>query len=473
MSAKRSIQSRLLRGLFIGLPLVWLLSLGASFWTLYHQVNELHDTQMSRLARRLLTVPNQYTRQPKHLPPLKRLLDEEEMGNVDDDHMTFAIFNPQNQVILADKRGRFLRHLPKREGFYDWNRKKMPHRKARHTRHGDWRVLYLRAPNGISVMVVQSMRERYQMIWHIVLNQMFPWLLALPLIGLLAIFSVRNGLKPLKTLANTVQHRRVDDATPLDEGAPKEVYPLVEALNRLFRRTSETLEREQRFTADAAHELRSPLAALKIQAQVLSLSEHEEDKNRALNHIHQGIDRATRLVDQLLILSKLESTQHNEEKEEIDWETLSEQVLQSVSISARKKHIRLRREVLSGSLKSVFPLRANTLLIEVLLRNLLDNAIRYSPTESTVCLQMSQNHIAVIDQGQGIEASQLERVRDRFYRPAGQTQSGSGLGLSIVEQIAWRYDVHFMLYANPQGGLVAQIAQDEKHHVQTPSTAKP
>lgn len=466
MKAVRSIQSRLLIYLFIGLPLVWLVSLALSFFTLYHQINELSDVQMSRLARRLLTVPAQYTQQAMRLPALNHLLDDELMGNVEDDRMTFAVFNRQNRVILADKRGRFLRRLPKREGFYDFSSKDFKHRHSQHRHKRDfyWRVLYLRSNNGTSVMVVQSVRERQQMVWQVVRSQMFPWLLALPLIGFLVLFSIRKGLKPMKQLAVAVQKRKVIDAHPLNEAVPDEMRVVVNALNHLFERTSQTLLREQRFTADAAHELRSPLAALKIQAEVLGMSEREEDKNRALNHIHQGIERATRLVDQLLILSKLEGSVIDKNNEKINWETLSNQTLKAVSVQAREKEIRLHREVLSGSLNTVLPLCANAVLLEVLLRNLLDNAIRYTPPNSEVCLQMGEAHIAVIDQGAGIQEEQLLRVRDRFYRPAGQDESGSGLGLSIVEQIAQRYQLHFSLSNQPQGGLMASISKADEHH---------
>ncbi|MBR2251320.1 MAG: two-component sensor histidine kinase, partial [Neisseriaceae bacterium] len=233
--------------------------------------------------------------------------------------------------------------------------------------------------------------------------------------------------------------------------------PLTHALNHLFGRVQETIQREQRFTSDAAHELRSPLAALKVQAEVLAMSDTEEEQTHALVNILDSIDRSERLIGQLLALSRLDSNTGDTLNEVIDWASISEKVLQNSARNAREKHIQLKREVFSGSLKEVLPLTGNPTLIELMLRNLIDNAIRYTPIEGEVVLEMGDDFVRVMDNGKGIDPAYLPRIRERFFRPPGQKESGSGLGLSIIDRIATLHGLTFILQNRETGGLKAEV----------------
>ncbi|MDO5686641.1 MAG: ATP-binding protein [Neisseria sp.] len=504
MSARTAIQTRLLLTVFIALPLIWLLAAVAAGFSLYDEVNELNDTQMSQLARRLLTVPYRQHDDGQQLQPLQRLLQEDDArGEADDHNMTFAVWDKHGRLLLADRGSRFLNFVPQQNGFHnfdlpqergmrgrdtaaaentrlqriqtrcaeeeddaediaecvDKHMQRQAQRGAERKHGGQWRVLYLRAPDGkISVAVGQNMKVRYEMVWETIAAQAVPWAAALPVLLLLMMFAVRRSLKPLNRLAEELSTRAVNDDTPLDTAVPREMQPLVDALNRLFQRIHETIEREHRFTADAAHELRSPLAALKVQAEVLSLSEDEAEKDHTLLKIRSGIDRAGRLIEQLLIMARLDPMTRAEGSV-ISWQEISDKVMQDANRAAREKHIRLKRHVLSGSLQEVLPLHGDALLIELMLRNLIDNAVRYTPEGGEVVLEMDADTIRVLDNGAGIAPEMLPRIRERFFRPPGQDASGSGLGLSIVERIAQLHGLTFRLDNRAEGGLMAEIAR--------------
>ena len=276
---------------------------------------------------------------------------------------------------------------------------------------------------------------------------------------------------PLTQISAELAQRQPQDDSPITADIPKEIQPLVSALNVLFVKVAETLAREQRFTADASHELRSPLAALKLQAdllqqELLQLSDIEDD-NQLFYHtqkINNGIERATHLVDQLLILAKIEPQQQLplEQLEKTDWLRLTDSVLSDVNRLAREKHIQLKRTVLCDNPADILPILINPILFKLLIRNLLDNAIRYCPEGSLVEIQLDTNAISVVDNGLGVEPQQLARLSERFYRPAGQSQSGSGLGLSIANRIAELHglNLEFDNRPPPEKGFIVTVKNE-------------
>ena len=190
---------------------------------------------------------------------------------------------------------------------------------------------------------------------------------------LLLHLAVKRSIYPLKELASELSERRADNLAPVSRAVPQETQTLVDALNRLFARVQTSIEREQRFTSDAAHELRSLLAALKVQAEVLALSDTAEQPYH-LQQIQQSLNRAEHLINQLLTLARLDPEQGLKNTAPINWESLSSQVLQNTNLSAREKRIRLKREFLAEPLL----LQGDDALLQLMLRNLLDNAVRYS-----------------------------------------------------------------------------------------------
>ncbi len=497
MSERMGIQTRLVLTICIVLPVIWIISVLTAGYSLYEEVNESNDTQMSQLARRLLTIPQTADGKAMFVLQLKQLVDDDdEEGEAKDKYMTFALWDNNDKLILADRGSYFLRFIPKQNGFYDTelpsrrkikslpenknnysfrqtseysnyeNKTSMPEyaplpptdkKERKRKKRGKWRILYLKSPDGkLSVAVGQNMKVRYNMVWEMIATQVLPWAIALPLLLIILLWSVRKSLLPLKQLTNHLHSRRIEDDSKLSDNVPTEIQPLIHALNRMFDRIQEAIHREHRFTSDAAHELRSPLTALKVQSEVLALSDDEDEKEHALLNMQSSINRASHLIEQLLVMARLDPITQVQDSP-INWEEVAEKVMRDVNIFAREKRIKLKQNILSGRLENVLPLKGNSLLIELMLRNLIDNAIRYSPENSEVLLEMSDSAISVIDHGCGILEELMPRIRERFFRPPGQTASGSGLGLSIVDRIAKLHNLRLILTNREEGGLIAKI----------------
>ena len=318
-------------------------------------------------------------------------------------------------------------------------------------------MIYLRNPdNGTSVAVAARWKERLETVGNALLIQIILSLLALPFMLWLLVWAVRRGMQPLHQLADELHGRDADSLQAVSTNVPAEAAPMVNALNQLLQRMQAALAREQRFTADAAHELRSPLAALKVQAEVLAMSSDEAEQQHHLGNIHESIDRANRLTAQLLTLARLDPMQALPDAQPIDWQRSAHQALQSVNLQAREKRVQLKLECACG-FGQVFPPLGNEVLLQLMLRNLLDNAIRYSPPNSHVTLTLAANGLSVCDEGPGIAAEHLPRIRERFYRLPGQSQQGSGLGLSIVERIADLHGLRLDLVNADERGLCVHM----------------
>ncbi|MDZ3978364.1 histidine kinase dimerization/phospho-acceptor domain-containing protein, partial [Escherichia coli] len=226
----------------------------------------------------------------------------------------------------------------------------------------------------------QEWEYREDMALAIVAGQLIPWLVALPIMLIIMMVLLGRELAPLNKLALALRMRDPDSEKPLNAtGVPSEVRPLVESLNQLFARTHAMMVRERRFTSDAAHELRSPLTALKVQTEVAQLSDDDpQARKKALLQLHSGIDRATRLVDQLLTLSRLDSLDNLQDVAEIPLEDLLQSSVMDIYHTAQQAKIDVRLTLNAHSIKRT----GQPLLLSLLVRNLLDNAVRYSPQGS-------------------------------------------------------------------------------------------
>lgn len=324
----------------------------------------------------------------------------------------------------------------------------------------DWRILYIPATRDtFAVAVAQKLKTRQEIVFNALSSQRIPLTFGLSILILLLLISVRYSLKPLKKLAGEVENRSPNDSTPINTDVPREVQPVVSALNRLFLRVEDTIQREHNFTQDAAHELRSPLAALRIQTEALKLADKEEDKDHILQQIDTSLTRASHLIEQLLILAKIDPLEGKVFDKDINWMDVSNDTLQLVNLHAREKRIRLSRKILCPE-DEILPIKGDGTLISLLIRNLLDNAIRYSGEMTEVTLVMDRDWIKVMDNGPGISEEDLKKVRGRFYRPPGQKQTGSGLGLSIVDQIADLHNLAIQLANRETGGLEVTIVKN-------------
>jgi len=307
------------------------------------------------------------------------------------------------------------------------------------------------------IQVGERRKVRDKLAEDIAENLLQPLLLTLPVLALLIWFGVARGLRPLQTLSGQVAQRRADNLAPLDDGVvPTEVLPLVQGLNHLFARLRDSLDKERRFTADAAHELRTPLAAIMSQAQVARAAAADAERQRALDNVVLGCNRAAHLVDQLLTLARLEPEQLKT-GEACDLRALAVEVISELAPVAVRKNIELQlAEGTAVRAPGVAP------LLGILMRNLIDNAIRYSPPAGQVQVAVTRRAdeavFSVVDQGPGIPAGEQERVWERFYRVLGSEETGSGLGLSIVKRIADLHHAHVTLAAGEDGmGLRVEV----------------
>jgi signal transduction histidine kinase len=284
--------------------------------------------------------------------------------------------------------------------------------------------------------------EREEVAGEIAEQLLKPMLFALPALALLLVIAIGFALRPLRQLARDVEQRAPGRLDPLPlAGLPAEVEPLVNRLNSLFANIMRALENERRFTADAAHELRTPLAAIKAQAQVALASVDAAERQHALNQILAGCDRATHLVAQLLTLARLDTgTSHP--MQAVGLRPVAEEVLSMAAGEAIERECDL---VLRDGDAQV---RGDPLLLQALLRNLVDNALRHSGgTQIEVAIGRTDGHavLTVSDNGRGIPTDERERVLQRFYRSASTDtcdldNAGSGLGLSIVKRIIELHD---------------------------------
>ncbi len=409
-------------------------------------LDKLFDTQQMLFAKRLLTMDLDEIRAPERMREVPK---KAKHGRLDDDALAFAIYTPDGRMVLNDgENGRDIPYHYRRDGFDNGQL---------NDDNDEWRFLWLTAPDGkYRVVVGQEHEYRQEMALDVVRSQFTPWLVALPIMLLVLIVLLSRELRPLKKLSQTLRARTPDATDRLaTQGVPIEVRPVVDALNQLFARTQAMMARERRFTSDAAHELRSPLTALKVQTEVAQLSlDDPQAQAKALTQLHAGIDRASRLVEQLLTLSRLDSLESLDDVEPLNMADLLQSVVMDSYHPAQQAGIEIRLNILDPQVTRT----GQQLLLSLLVRNLLDNAVRYSPRGSRVEVTLDTHSVIVRDNGPGIAPDALTRIGERFYRPPGQDQTGSGLGLSIVKRIAALHRMTVTLGNGQHGGFEARIS---------------
>ena len=321
------------------------------------------------------------------------------------------------------------------------------------TAEGRWRVYGVQALTRV-IQVAQPMSVREQRAAQLALRTLVPFALLLPLLALLIWLAVGRALRPLERLTGLVKARQVNALEPLpDTQLPDEVRPLVGALNELLARLGAALGRERAFMADAAHELRTPLTALHLQMDMLARAEGEAERSAATERLSEGVQRAIRLVEQMLALAR-EQPSTPPRRVPVELEGLAREVLAELLPLADAHHIDLgvgaaRPLTVSGDPDA----------LRTLLRNLIDNAVRYGGDGGRVDVSVEEGgspdapraQLAVTDSGPGIPPEERARVLDRFYRRAGAAPPGSGLGLSIVKAIADAHGATLTLTSGPDG----------------------
>lgn len=322
-------------------------------------------------------------------------------------------------------------------------------------RGGTYRVFSLQTRSQV-IQVAQNMAVRSGMARTLALRTLAPLAVMAPLLVLAVWWGVSRSLAPVERVRRQLARRQADDLSPVSDAAlPDEVQPLVTELNLLFERVQGAFAAQQHFVADAAHELRSPLAALRLQLQGLQRASDDGARAVAVERLSAGIDRATRLVEQLLTLARQEASAAGPTPTEaVDLRAVAQLALADVAPAAQA------RDMDMGLLESdAAPVPGRPEALRMLVRNLLDNAVKYTPPGGQVDLQLHRTagnavELVVEDSGPGIAPEHRERVMQRFVREAADSAPGSGLGLAIVQAIAQAHGASVGLDASPRlGGL--------------------
>lgn len=429
MKAPRSLQARLLLLVLAVLALGWAAAAVFTWFDVRHELDELLDGHLAQAAAVLVVqqVPElgeDERARAAEAPELHRYAPR----------AVFQIFH-EGRLVLRSARAPLEPLTGQAPGA-------APTGFVTVTAQGaQWRVFTARGLEpDMWVFVGERIASRAEILRAVLRSALLPLALALPLLALAVGYAVHRGLDPLRELSRRLGARAPQAVEPLAlPGAPTELQPLLEALNGLFVRIGELVSAERRFTADAAHELRTPIAAVRAQAQVALGESDDAARRHALQATLAGCDRAAHLVDQLLTLARLEAGQAAP-AEPLDFESLVRQELAALAPAAldKQQQLDLRAEPCR--------LPAQAALAAVLVRNLVDNAIRYSPPGAAVRVEVGRDGclLRVQDGGPGLPPEGLARLGERFYRALGSGADGSGLGWSIVRRIAsvhgWRVE---------------------------------
>ena len=418
----RSLQGRLLLLVLSGVALVWLVTSVLTWYDVRHELDELLDGHLAQAAA-LLVVQQAQEIEPDDdreldAPTLHRYAPK----------VAFQVFH-EGRLALRSANAPV---APMVEANLDF----MSGLKTVQIQGQAWRVFAAHgAERDVQVYVGEQMGSRNDILWAVLRSTLWPMLIALPLLVGAVWWAVRLGVQPIRRLGRVLAERQPQALSPVTlTKAPSEMAPMIAALNGLFERIGQLLESERRFTADAAHELRTPIAAIRMQAQVAMGEADDALRQHALQGTLEGCDRATRLVGQLLSLSRLEAVE-SPAMADVDLRALAQRVVAELAPKAIGKQQSLEFE---GSEPCVVP--GNETLLAVLVRNLVDNAVRYSPPAARIQVsvrrQGAQVVLGVEDSGPGLDAADRQRLGERFFRVTGSLESGSGLGWSIVRRIA-------------------------------------
>lgn len=330
---------------------------------------------------------------------------------------------------------------------------------------GQLRAYVYKDGQGQVSVAVQPTDARDEIALGSALRTLLPLVLLFPLLAFLIIRIVRIELAPIQHLAHHLDEQRADQPEEMpDAQVPSEVLPFVQAINRLLSRVNELVGQQRRFIADAAHELRSPLTALSVQAQNLERAKSMEDMRERAEPLRAGIERAKNLTEQLLSLARTQS--NRPEINEVDVAQLTRELIAEFIPMAEAKRIDLGME---ESTSLILPATPESL--RVILRNALENALKYAPADSEVTVHIYREDddglIDVIDQGPGIPVTERERVFDPFYRMEGASGEGSGLGLAIAREAALILHGSVSLVAHPSGkGTIFRYRQSVPSRLQ-------
>ncbi|MES2128521.1 MAG: ATP-binding protein [Pseudomonadota bacterium] len=433
MKVSHSLRARLLWFIFAAISIAAIAQASIAYRTALQDADQIFDYHMQQMALSL-----------RSGTPLQAMQGQDSSADAENNDLVVQVWTPDGaQVFRTFSRAR----LPQRAvlGFSNVN--------ANGT---TYRIFSVQTPTQ-TVQVAQDMAVRRNMAGNLALRTVGPIALMVPVLMLVVWWVVSGSLEPVARVRSQVAARQADDLSPVSEtGLPDEVRPLVQELNLLFGRVKTAFDAQQNFVADAAHELRTPLAALKLQALSLERADNPEARDVAIGRLTAGIERATRLVEQLLVLARQES-HDGAGTQDVALAELARRTVGDLAGIAQARQIDLGLAQADAVI-----VQGQGDALSILLRNLVDNAIKYTPEGGTVDLSVHAGDgaptVVVEDSGPGIPEEERERVFDRFYRIAGSEASGSGLGLAIIKSIAERHGATLTLGKSERlGGLSATV----------------
>ncbi len=421
-----SLKLRLMLLFLVTAAGVWIASGVLVWFESKEQIDEFFDTYQLILARQLSAADWDGIKPSTQTDVNQIIKNLEDDGEEEDEALGLAVFNAAGKMIFNDNENGKYFHFHPASGFTE---------QALGKKQKPWRIVWVKSVNGdYFIAVGQEIEYRNDIALEMIEEALIPWGYGLAAMLLIFIALLAKEFGPLKSLAANIAARQPDDLSPIDnQNIPQEVLPLIGSFNNLLAKLENMLKRERSFIADSAHELRSPLTALKVQLDVVEIAGDDENtRNNALKNLREGIERASRLVEQLLALSKLNAQQITNDNEILDWQNIINHSVNEQKTEAESKNI----TITTKCTKEPFITTGQPFLWNLLFRNLLDNAIKYSGKGAEIKITLTAEKLEITNSKVSLAPEHVKRLGERFFRPAGQNVKGSGLGLSIVERIA-------------------------------------
>ena len=451
-----SIRKRLIVGLLVLVVITFLVTISKNYVDTRSEIQDLMDAELSQSAHVLLALSSHELYE--QMAYIAQSVAEGKGGGVApqihtkvleyEQETEFQIWTVDGQLAV---RSEFMPELPiikETDTFHD-----------RNIGGKRWRVYAIKnTDKTIQVQVAQQQLTRNELSASISRRLITLFALVLPILAILIYVTVGQAMRPLNEIAEQISNRQSENLEPIRvNDAPVETHAMIKALNDLFKRLSSAIENITLFTSNAAHELRTPLAVQKLNAQIALQSKNDETRNQAIHEIMSSVDRATLSVEQLLTLSRLDPHGELNEDDYVEIASVTENVMADLAPNAIEKNIDIGLEA-----KTKRRMRGKEGLINILVRNLVENAIRHTPENGKieVAVYQSANEIVlrIDDNGPGIPPEEREFVFERFYRSQDSDQYGTGLGLAMVKRIIEIHNASIQLGNSPLGGLQVKVS---------------
>lgn len=432
-----SLKKRLIFLLLFFMMFSWIVTALAVYFDAEHEVEEIFDAQLVQSAQLvLIQSDSMLSKKTLYLSTTGHLHAYQQ-------HVAFQVWDAQGRlkihsIYLPEKK------LAQKLGFSNIELNKM-----------SWRVFVIwDQSHQYQIQVAQNTVFRDELATKIIWRMISPILIFTPLLAMMIWVSVNHGLRSVYNIAEAVREQAPSSLEPIcfKEPIPVELKPMINALNDLFARLKTAFESERRFTADAAHELRTPLATVKTQIQVTLKMRNPIEQTQSLKKVLLSVDHAAHLVEQLLTLARLDPHEQLDLRHypPVNLVTLTQDVIGSQIHDAIAKNQEIELNYQANLLESL-SVQGDATMLKVLFRNFIDNAIRYTPENSMISISITKNHAQtgciweITDSGAGIPPEEAEKIFQRFYRILGTKASGSGLGLSIAKRIASLHQAELIL----------------------------